>query len=114
MTFARNVWILLAASSTFLGACAATDPARSLPGKKIVFEGAEKYSKGELRELIRKEIRRYSERPRQTVLDDAAFRIESRYRLRGYARCHRPGAARKRACGSIVLNIDPGPHSPVR
>jgi outer membrane protein insertion porin family len=106
MTFARNVWILLAASSTFLGGCAATDPARSLPGKKIVFEGAEKYSEGELRNLIRKEIRRYSERPRQTVLDDAVFRIESRYRLRGHARIQ---VSVKETSEMIRFTIDEGP-----
>ncbi len=85
----RNIWIPMAALFALLGACSTSGPVRtkvSLPGTKITFEGAEKYSSGELVELIRRELNRYSERPRRTVLDDAAFRIENLYRFQGYAR----------------------------
>ncbi|MDP6957468.1 MAG: BamA/TamA family outer membrane protein [Planctomycetota bacterium] len=88
MSILRRIKLLLLVAVALLGACATTDPdlaERLLPGTKLIFEGAERYTAEQLEKLIHEEIRRYAKRPRQTVLDDAAFRIESQYRFRGYA-----------------------------
>ncbi len=88
MSILHRAKLLPVLTIAFLGACATTDPdlaERLLPGTKLTFEGAQRYTPDQLQKLIQEEIRRYAKRPRQTVLDDAAFRIESQYRFRGYA-----------------------------
>lgn len=69
-----------------LAACA-SEPAPSSPEgqEHLGFEGVEPGMETELRELVAPDLKRYREQPRDTVLEDAVFRLEYRYRFEGYA-----------------------------
>lgn len=56
----------------------------SNPDDVVVFEGATAISASELLELASQDLERYEEDPRRPALNDAAYRIEYRYRLDGY------------------------------
>jgi outer membrane protein insertion porin family len=70
-----------------LAACASGGGEVEAPPKeKVSFEGAESISQSTLQELIAQDLRRYDADPRLAALDDAAYRIEYRYRLEGFDR----------------------------
>ncbi|MBI2931994.1 MAG: BamA/TamA family outer membrane protein [Planctomycetes bacterium] len=52
--------------------------------QEVVFEGVVAGDEAEIREVIRPDMERYERNPRQTILDDAAFRIANHYRTLGY------------------------------
>jgi outer membrane protein assembly complex protein YaeT len=56
------------------------------PDVRVELEGVTAFAASDLAHLIRNDLRRYAERPRETVLDDAAFRIAHRYETEGYAK----------------------------
>jgi outer membrane protein insertion porin family len=77
----------------------------SHPDQRVLFEGAEAVSDSELIELVAGDLRRYDEAPAPGTLEDAAYRIEYRYRLSGYDRV----AVTPRVEGKkIIFHIDEG------
>ncbi len=56
------------------------------PDETVVFEGASAVSPSELLELVARDLKRFEAEPSSPALDDAAWRIEYRYRLSGFDR----------------------------
>lgn len=72
-----------------LGLCACSSETLTVPShpdELVVFEGAKVVSPAELLDLVGKDLKRYEEDPRRPALEDAAYRIEYRYRLDGFDR----------------------------
>jgi outer membrane protein assembly complex protein YaeT len=70
-----------------LAACSSSGGPRFLSlQERVIFEGATGISQSVLLELIARDLERYAADPRLPALDDAAFRMEYRYRLEGYDR----------------------------
>lgn len=70
-----------------LAACSSQEQTSpSKPDETVVFEGASAVSPSELLELVAKDLERYEADPASPALDDAAYRIEYRYRLSGFDR----------------------------
>ena len=104
MTRASVLLLILAAS-----ACSSPEeqpsPAPATSDEPVEFEGATAVSTSELLELISSDLKRYAEIPQLGTLDDAAYRIEYRYRLSGFDRI----AVTPRVDGKkIVFRIDEG------
>lgn len=66
-----------------LWACASSDEDGGEGG--AAFEGVAELSVADLRRLVEDDLKRYREKPRRTVLDDAAFRLTRHYHLEGYS-----------------------------
>ena len=77
---------LPAALLALAACCSGGEQDKSEPEEKVTFEGAEHKSESDLREMIRTDLRRYEAERRPTALDDAAYRIEYRYRIDGFDR----------------------------
>jgi translocation and assembly module TamA len=90
-----------------LAAGCASEPEQGKPSEeRVVFKGSESKSDGELRELVRHDLRRYEAEQRPTALEDAAYRIEYQYRLEGFDRV----VVRVAPVGAqIVFTIEEGP-----
>jgi outer membrane protein assembly complex protein YaeT len=86
-------------------ACSSTEQASPTnPDERVTFEGANAVSASELLELVSHDLKRYDE-SEPGALEDAAYRIEYRYRLDGFDRV----AATPRVEGQkIVFHIDEG------
>jgi outer membrane protein assembly complex protein YaeT len=78
----------------------------SNPDDVVVFEGASAVSVSELLELTAQDLKRYEEDPRRPALEDAAYRIEYRYRLDGYDRVV---VTPRSEANRIVFHIVEGP-----
>ncbi len=106
LTVAR-LRLALSAALLALSACSSGEEQEgSDPEDKAIFEGAENKSEGDLREMVRRDLRRYEAERRPTALDDAAYRIEYRYRLDGFDRVK----VTSRVEGDkIVFKIEEGP-----
>jgi outer membrane protein assembly complex protein YaeT len=81
MRSATALCLLLAAA----GCSSAPDPSDPEGQEHLEFRGVEKSHEPELRELVAPDLRRYLEDPRDTVLDDAVFRLRYHYRFEGRA-----------------------------
>jgi outer membrane protein insertion porin family len=57
----------------------------TIHGAKVVFEGRKAFSKDDLLEAARTELKEYDKSPDPTLLSDAAFRMAHLYELAGYA-----------------------------
>lgn len=67
--------------SLLIFGCASSETSQD---EAVDFEGVEKLSESELRELIAPDLARYRERPRPAPLLDAVFRLKLAYGLAGY------------------------------
>ncbi len=89
-----------------LASCSSGDRRDAASEDKVTFRGAETIKESDLRELILNDVRRYQADPRSPALDDAAYRIEYEYRLRGFDRIQ----VRWRLDGAkILFEIEEGP-----
>ncbi|MBI4566753.1 MAG: BamA/TamA family outer membrane protein [Planctomycetes bacterium] len=90
-----------------LGACAAgTTSDQDRQDVELIFEGAEEIGHSELAEVIERDVERYREDPRPSVLDDAVFRLLQHYRSRGFVWA----AVEARASGRrLTFTIREGP-----
>jgi hypothetical protein len=79
--------IPIALGLLFVAAGCAIEPAPSEPEgqEHLAFEGVRVKDEATLRELIAPDLKRYLENPRDTVLDDAAFRLRYHYQFEGHA-----------------------------
>jgi outer membrane protein assembly complex protein YaeT len=78
----------------------------SKPDETVVFEGASAVSPSELLDLVSRDLERFEQDPRSPALDDAAYRIEYRYRLSGFDRIQVSSSTRE---NKIVFHIVEGP-----
>lgn len=78
----------------------------SHPDELVVFEGAKSVSVSELLDLVESDLKRYAEDPRVPALEDAAYRIEYRYRLDGFDRVV---VSSRVEPSRIVFHIEEGP-----
>jgi len=69
----------------FCVTCRSAGPAEEQGGIRFDFRGVDAFSERELREVIQRDVERYAQERRFSVLDDAAFRLAHHYRLAGYA-----------------------------
>ncbi len=101
--FAVAAWL----AGCLLTGCAGT-PAPEGPADdaRVAFEGAKSLSEADLRRAIESDLRSYAASPRETVLDDAAFRIRVLYTQEGYARVR---VERRVEPGRVVFRIEEGP-----
>src|SRR5688500_18880978 len=105
MILSVTIRLLLPAALLALAACASGEE-QDEQDEKVTFEGEENMSEGDLRDVIRSDLRRYEAERRPTSLDDAAYRIEYRYRLEGFDRVK----VTPRVDGDrIVFKIEEGP-----
>jgi outer membrane protein assembly complex protein YaeT len=89
-----------------LAACASDEEQEKPLEDRVSFVGAETKSESELRELAEPDLKRYENERRATAIDDAAYRIEYRYRLDGFDRVK----VRPEITGDkIVFKIEEGP-----
>jgi outer membrane protein assembly complex protein YaeT len=101
MKRASILLLVLAAS----GCSSSEQTVPSNPDESVVFEGAEAVSASELLELVSHDLKRYSDSAQPGTLEDAAYRIEYRYRLSGFDRV----AVTPRVEGKkIIFHIDEG------
>lgn len=69
-----------------LSACASAPDEEDPEGEDhLEFRGIEKSHDLELRELVASDLKRYLANPRDSVLEDAVFRLKYHYRFEGYA-----------------------------
>ena len=87
-------------------ACSSTEQTvPSNPDEPVVFEGAGAVSAAELLDLVSEDLKRYAGTFPSAALEDAAYRIEYRYRLSGFDRV----AVTPRVEGKkIIFHIDEG------
>ncbi|MBV8878441.1 MAG: BamA/TamA family outer membrane protein [Planctomycetaceae bacterium] len=70
-----------------LAACGSSElPSPTDPDELIVFEGVSAVSTSELLELVSRDLERHDDTAAPGALEDAAYRIQYRYRLAGYDR----------------------------
>jgi outer membrane protein assembly complex protein YaeT len=74
--------------------------------ERVIFEGADAISESVLLDLIARDLERYASDPRLPALDDAAFRIEYRYRLEGYDRVE---VTPRVVAEFMIFHIEEGP-----
>jgi len=76
----------LALSLALLAACSSAPEVDSPEGEDhLEFQGVPKDREVELRELVASDLKRYLQNPRETVLDDAVYRLKYHYQFDGYA-----------------------------
>lgn len=81
-----------------------TSPAN--PDETVVFKGASAVSPSELLELVSRDLERFEKDPASPALDDAAYRIEYRYRLSGFDRIDVTSSVKDK---KIIFEITEGP-----
>jgi len=90
-----------------LAACSSEEQVSpSKPDELVVFEGAAAVSPSELLELVSRDLEQFEADPGSPALDDAAYRIEYRYRLSGFDRIRVTSSVREK---KIVFHIEEGP-----
>jgi outer membrane protein assembly complex protein YaeT len=88
------------------GCATVPDPSEPQGEKHLAFEGVTGKDEAALRELIAPDLKRYVENPRDTVLDDAAFRLRYHYQFEGHADVK---VEYERTPTKVIFRIQPGP-----
>lgn len=90
-----------------LAACGGQEGVEAPAGRtRVVFEGVQSISTSELQELVASDVGRFESDQRPSALDDAAYRVEYRYRQDGFDRVQ----VNTRTAGDrVIFRIQEGP-----